>query len=507
MSTLGEKRDRHTIPRWRPSSVRVNPVELESASSRRVPLASGTGELDLRLREWEEERTLPFAADLIGLAHVLDRPERARDAAQFVLSQGDRASASVRRIALRILGFEEGAPGDPPTLDEETRRTRIRSMRQRLSEGPRNPLLWMDLAREYVIVGADEQAGRCVRIAHALAPDSRFVLRTAARFYVHRAEPDVAHDLLRRSALLKLDPWVLAAEIAVAEEAGRRSHNVRLGQAIVSSGKFPPRHISELASALATLELQAGARKRARRLFRQSLEEPTENAVAQAMWVASHRDALAVPEQALEVPRTFEARAWRAYHGEVWPAVLDSAWKWLRDEPFSVMPAVLGSHVAAVALEDYRMSEEFARSALRANPRDFTLQNNLAFALASGGNPEEAQRVLSHVDESTLSERDRIFFLATNGLVRYRLGDQAGGRYYYSTAIEAAETQGRRTEQVLAMLFLAGEEIRLGSEEGLDLLARVEGQWKEISDWNLRASTVLLHRLRNLAKASDRTVR
>jgi hypothetical protein len=54
-----------------------------------------------------------------------------------------------------------------------------------------------------------------------LAPNHRFALRSAARFFLHVGKPDDAQTILRRSEATRRDPWLMAAEIAVSTVADR----------------------------------------------------------------------------------------------------------------------------------------------------------------------------------------------------------------------------------------------------------------------------------------------
>lgn len=51
---------------------------------------------------------------------------------------------------------------------------------------------------------------------------------------------------------------------------------------MVESNALAPRHTSELASAIGTLEFEHGNRKGVRRMFDRAMRDPTENTVAQA---------------------------------------------------------------------------------------------------------------------------------------------------------------------------------------------------------------------------------
>jgi tetratricopeptide (TPR) repeat protein len=341
--------------------------------------------------------------------------------------------------------------------------------------------MWVDLAREYVILGQNRHALYAIRAAVALAPMNRFVLRSAARFHLHEGDPERAHDLLRRSPLAQRDPWVLAAEIATATVADRTSSFTKVGRRMIGGERLAAAHITELASALATLEMDAGNRRRSRKLFLQALAAPTENTVAQASWASRHAHVLEFEPEYLDLPRTFEAGAWENYRGQDWSSAVAEAEHWQLDEPFASRSAMFGSFLASVALEDYARAVLFAQRGLQADPRNIVLLNNLAFALASSGRTLEARAALTRIPVADLDVDNRVANLATSGLVAYRHGDPAAGRALYEQAIQLAETAGLREKRAWAMLFLAREEITARSPRAPEMLSRSRGALEHFS--------------------------
>ena len=195
-----------------------------------------------------------------------------------------------------------------------------------------------------------------------------------------------------------------------------------------------PSHLSELASAVATLELKNGSVRKSKRLFQQSLVDPTENSIAQVAWAARQNRRIGFDHQFLSRPNTFEAESWTAFQEGKWESAVEQCKLWLFDQPFSSRPSTQGSFLAAVALEDYSTSEYFAKQGLIANPSDPTLLNNLAFSLISRDKFNETRLTLSKIDRSKLSDLDRAVLQATDGLFEFRAGNVRRGRELYSKA-------------------------------------------------------------------------
>jgi Tfp pilus assembly protein PilF len=493
---------RRMVPRWRPHAA---PGGAEFASSTAPEVRKiDEAPLLLRLEEWKENRTAPFAADLVGAAVVVGRPEIATDAAEDLLRGGARVSPAAKRLAAHVLGRLNPALPEADLDDEARRRRTIRRLRQTLREGPRNVLAWMDIALEYSILGEVDAAERALRVALNLAPDQRFVLRAASRFFIHNNRAEEAHELLRRSDSARHDPWVMAAEIAAADVADRNPRNAIIGRRLLESGRLVPAQTSELACALGTLEMSAGASKRAKKQFAAGLLDPTENAIAQASWAAKRIGGLAVHEHLGQID-AFEARAWASYRAKDHSKALDEIDGWQAVEPFSARPAVMGSFIAAIALEDYERAERAGTAALPANPHDPALLNNLAFAMANQGKLSEASAALARVDMGAATTSDRVAILATSGLIEYRQGSPEAGRRFYRQAIDLAQGTTLSEQRAMAILLHAREEARLGSELAPSLIAEAERAWKPLKSDSLQEALALLRRLQKISARADET--
>jgi Tfp pilus assembly protein PilF len=464
--------NRAIVPRWRPLTAALASREVESLQAgRQEALPEELRELEKRRLEWNEQRTLTFAAEFASAALVIRKPAEAREAALFIVDHEPQASAAARAIAQTVL---RGRRPDPEVVEETSpsrpmRWSNIRGLKGRIRQDPRNALAWTDLSWEYATLGQGRQAERAMRTALSLAPESRFVVRAATRLLVHRGEPQEAHDLLVRLDRSKADPWLAAAEIAVAGVAEESPRLTRTARAMLESGSFPAHHVTELASALGTLELGGGNSRRARRLFRESLKEANDNSLAQAEW-ASDRIGIELSLEDLAEPNAYEARArYESDEGD-WKASATQAWLWHLDQPFSVDASVFGSYVASVGLGDFDEAIRIARAGLQSNPDDSMLLNNLAYALLEASQVDEAVRVIQRVTDLKESE-ERATFTATQGLLAFRQGETARGRQFYEAALARAKAAGSRTLEAMIAIKVAEEELRSGTFDP-ELVAR-----------------------------------
>jgi predicted permease len=144
----------------------------------------------------------------------------------------------------------------------------------------------MAAMRELGIDIGDHRSKHVDEFEGSLSPNSRFVLRSAARLYLHANEPDRAHNLLLKAESTPFDPWLIAAELAIAPIAKVGPEFAYEAGWVLNSENYAPIHVTELASSLATLELADGNRRKARKLFQRALQSPTENSIAQVDWAA-----------------------------------------------------------------------------------------------------------------------------------------------------------------------------------------------------------------------------
>jgi tetratricopeptide (TPR) repeat protein len=461
------KSDRNVIPRWRGYDETILLGELDPPRARepRLWVARRQG-LERREKEWRHHGSLSFAVDLIGSALVLGSSEDATKAAEQVRDDR-RASGMARAVAVELL---ERA-GEPEVhreipVPEVPGPEDVRRIRRSTRTNSRNAIRWCELSRFYAIAGKPRKAERAMRVAVALAPTDRYVLRCAARLEIHYGAPDRAAALLRGPASQSGDPWLVAAALAAAWVAKEPSKLVRTGQKLLESGSYSAFETSELASALGTLEVGHGADRAARKLFRQALIDPTDNAVAQAEWAGRRTAGITVPEESLSQTESWEARAWVAASAGDRGKAVEEAWRWHYDQPFASRPGEFGSYQASLNA-DFESGVEIGKAALRANPKRFLLINNVAFCLASLDRIDEANACLREVRVSDLSATNRPIYLATRGLIAFRDGRLEDGRELYRRSISSwSDADGK----ALAIIMLAREELRARASQATRLV-------------------------------------
>jgi len=372
----------------------------------------------------------------------------AKEAAALIVRNAERIGAT-RLVATvkRILGQSgDGLVGPAENF--------VREARKLLAIDFRNPILLVDVARELTAKGHHGSALRYVNAAVALAPNSRFVVRAVARYFLHVGDHERAHEVLKRSALVASDPWVQASEIAVATLRGRASSQLKQATQRLSNAQVIGTHMSELASAVATVELQAGAEKRAKQLFKKAITHPTDNSLAQVEWAATRLN-LVVDEIALRTPLSFEANSNNAYRKLMIGDAVEFAKKWSADEPFAARP--LDTMCYLYSLQG-RFEEAYksAQEAIRIDGTDLVgLQMNLLFTRIQIGEVDQAHEDIIRLARRPEAKQYTTHLLANAGALAYATGDFPIGRAFYQRAIQAARARSNAPEEALARAFFA----------------------------------------------------
>jgi tetratricopeptide (TPR) repeat protein len=341
------------------------------------------------------------------------------------------------------------------------------------------------LALSYTLEGQFTKAHRAMRAALQVAPNNRFILRSASRFYIHQNDMERAHNLLARAEATPNDPWLLAAEIASARSAGTTSRFMRRAHDLLESHNFQDRHLSELASAVGTAEGDSPTARRLaiRRLINKSLIDPTENSVAQAQWHATNTgfapafDKNSESREILQSHFVYEAQAWQAYIEGDFTTALHQARKWFDDQPFSSRPAVLVTQIALLPGMEPRMALDIAQRALIPNPHETVLWNNVAYAHAMLGNIDEANEAVQKIKMTELEAPQRLYVGATRGAIAFRSGRPLEGRDLYIAAMdEFSDAGGKQADfplYALAFAHLAYEEAVAKTPEADEFLAAI----------------------------------
>jgi len=291
-SRKSEKRD--VIPRWRRSrdiatfadsvSPRVTRPFSLTVGIERQPLDvladfSDSGKPLI----WAEALSMALADHDFDDAIAIVKQRKNLDLTRFPLLDEAAQNSYIERL-------RTGPPHhSPSSLAASGPTSDMRIAREAVRVYESNALAWLDLGRAHAINGNLDQAERAIWTALHFDHDTRWIVRAAARFFIHREDMESGLAVLERAAGYRSDPWIVSAHVAVSHAMNKTSPLMRRARSLFEDDNFRPKHVSELGMALATVELGASLRpsRTVNRLGKRSLRDPTENAVAQAEWIES----------------------------------------------------------------------------------------------------------------------------------------------------------------------------------------------------------------------------
>jgi tetratricopeptide (TPR) repeat protein len=492
---LRDKVQRRIVPRWRPSSLASASEDFASLKKSPVRVQVSTVQKGESLRAFNDERSLGTASEALAEALLEGNVDAAKRCAVYIRQNAASAPALLLRLANETSGGE---------LPPSTGAPDVAHCRSLLKLSPRNAAVWADMSRHYSSQGDKRQAMRCMQTALQLAPDHRWMLRTASRFLVHQQDYAAAHKLLANHPRTKSDPWLMAAELACAHIAGKVPKSWKVGNDALRYDRFSAMHVSELATAIGMMELEGGNRKLARKLVQRALIAPTENTLAQVIWAKEDKhlgDGIVGLDKLVRARGdAFEASYKIGLRQGDFQGAIKACQRWMDDEPFAARPKMEATFVASL-LDDYDLIERIAQATLRTDGKlSQEMEMNVMFAELSSGRintaePEVAAKTKSRL-EAVINVGGPLAVHATANLalLSYRSGNPEVGRNLYRVAIDTARKQDGFEYASLAATFAAREAILAGDpsaeiylNEAMELAARTGSEASHFYNRKLKA--------------------
>lgn len=468
---------RQVLPRWR-TLASTPGHELESSrrgSRSTIPINRA---ITIEKAAFERSAGIVEAVELLETAVVSGNYSDATSAAYWVLRNQDRSRLGAVQLAKVVLGITPPLePLLPPnqTIDSPKLRYAAFQLKRRLVDHPRDAISRTDLARLYLLQGQHKKAADAMSIAAKAAPDNRFVLRSAAQLFATISQEERGLQLLWNSEAVRSDPWVQAAEVALVDAMGRSPrYGHRQRTALMATKDLSVRY-SELAAGLASLEWKSGAkRSKVRKLIERSLASPTENSLAQAVWLGAEGDLNLTTEELISNSiNAHEAQSRSAYEGGNYRLCAQSALNWFLDQPFSREAARDYLFVSSVHLSDYSQSSMIGEAALRLHPQDFTLLNGMMYASVMANKIGKARDYFDRLRSLKSDSSQQAFIHAGSGLLAFADGNIESGREFYLRAIETARDAKKPTLAINAYIYWLEREAHAGSSTSDEIFANI----------------------------------
>lgn len=477
MSINSVKSDRRMLPRWRKSILASRSTDFINMKQIREVKVRNDFRFNLTENQQTQELNLGIAAEKFSEA-ILSGKSVEPKYVHYVLSS-DSAPNTLLRVATEINNGNVPFSGK---LAEDA--IDVSQLRKLLRIQPNNPLLWADLARHSASLGHKKKSNKFMKVALQLAPNHRWILRTAARFYVHIDEKLEAHKLLASHQRTKYDPWLIAAELACAQVAGKSPKFWTKANDLLNSNTISPLHASELAVAVAMMELESGNRKKAKKFVKKGLIAPTENALAQVGWAMENKhlnDGFELDNLIRKREDAFEAESQLdKSEGFVLPA-LESAYQWSNDEPFAARPKFEIAYLASL-IDDHDTTIQMANQIQRIDGDiSSTLELNRLYALMSSGKLDrdkdyyEIELIRNQLLRiGSEDKKESYHALANLGLWYYRFDNPEVGKELYGEAISFAVKAHQLDSAAMAATIAAREAILANDTDISDALIKAK---------------------------------
>lgn len=448
------------------------------------------------LTEWKRSPSVATAVDLMFEAMVSNNNEvpSAIAAANMILDETPESHFFIRDLANNFLnqpragGINITMPSAPSVIYG-----RIARLKRLVRENPYNPIAWSDMALWYGIIGQYEQAKFNLDIALNLGSSNRHILRSASHCFLQMEEPERALKLLNDSQLCSRDPWIASAEIAISDASNLKSRCMINAKRLIDDENFTNYSRSELAVSLGTVEMKHGSTRNVKRLIRKALLDPTENALAQAEWMATELgthmediiDVNDIQEFESRIPAAFEAQARNLFAKKVFSGSLQAAELWDEFQPMSSIPVIFSSFIAGVCMDDDDAALRILEGSFPAQRKDPTFTNNYAFSLARSGNVTRAMEELGQLDISKLNQHTRYIITATRGLIAFRDDNPKLGRKLYQVAESGFKKMRDNRNAAIAKYYWAIEEDRIGAPKAKEMLRDVKEKIEKMKIFEL----------------------
>jgi len=463
MRTDIEYSNRQLIPRWLPYN-KACLLSFKSALNNRFINDVEKTNNNIAIEEWKANRSISYALNIIATSHTLELQQDTyyKEAIDFLIDAGFKDNV----FFLNMLGEknEKYLCCQEEERDSITS-TRIHETRLLVREYPNDALRWMDLAHYYLLAGNQIKAEKHINIALSLNNTNAHIIRSAARYFVYRENPEKALQIIRNSNSLNNNPLLLSSEISISEAFEIKSKAIKKAREKLFDGNYSISQLSELNATLATLEFNSGSYKKGKHYLENALCTPNENTLAQAQFLIRKYDC-SFDSTLFKIPCRYEADAWNYYQNMDFNDSLKQARQWFYYQPFSSRPAILYSYIQSLIFENNGEALKVLNDAIKLSKGDFSLINNKTVALAQNGNIEEAiQELEKLMSFSDIDEGESGVLLATMGLVEYKKNNYLLGRKYYKEAIEKFKKYKYQSRECIAYYYWYREEERFDKNE------------------------------------------
>lgn len=359
----------------------------------------------------------------------------------------------------------------------------IHELRSALRSVPDSPATLCSLGYAYAMAGSPRKAIRATSAAVALAPADRIAgLNLAAMLFSQDKTSEAVAAIDRLAAHHPGDVQLVLAAAAALHISGDAKAALKRLRRADTSRDMREAALAQKEELRLYIDLLKTPAKPRKEVFGRALEalercdyhsEKIGRLLANAAQTTADLPALEAAYNALT--ERYDRSALLAVEQQVaflhfeFDRSLEAAVERTREEPFSTDAHIAATYLLSMHKGDYQEAARIGQAGIRRGIGDDMLRNNVAFALAMGGDPDGAERVLPDPSECAIA-------LTTAGLINAVRGDLEGGIALYEESEGKFREEGDHSLADIIAIGKAFAILAVGRKIPEDYLSGLDGK-------------------------------
>lgn len=366
----------------------------------------------------------------------------------------------------------------------------IARLRSIVAKFPEDYFTWCDLAFYYTVLGLNNKAEKSLTIAWNLSGNHPYVARCFSRFYVHINEPERAMWLLKKSGGVNNEPLITSASIAISGAFDIGRPDISKARKLLEDYRGLKAFSSELAASIGTIEYHNGRKKKAKEYFSQALSQPSENSLSQYKWL-NQKVGFSIDDERFTHGSTVEGNVHQLYAQGDFLECRKKLIELFDFQPFSDAPIADAGYMSLVGLNDPDFVIKLSDGRVPKTHMSFGELNNLTVAKLMKNDLEGAEVSMRLLSKRLSIENPETkgIYLATSGLVMFKLGQIDQGKERYREAISYFELRKNFRAVALAEHYFSTCVKGLDDKLYNELRNNVERRSKELGMKELSATS------------------
>jgi len=450
--------NRQLIPRWHTSrkSMALQFPTLTTPVSSRLNIKDDRFLIKAR-DKWAEEKNIVNATEIYTALMTRDilNDKDGNDALKFLLSHSDALPRGILDIIKPKLKHIDKSAKYYSSNPAEVGKI-ISRLRNITHNFPNDFMTWSDLGFYYTVIGKRDKANKCLSIAWNICDGNPYIARSYARFLIHDNDPEQAMWILNKTGGIGKEPLVTSASLAIGNSFDIKGIDISRAKKLLSNYTGIKAFSSELSAALGTIEVLNGRKKQAKLLFKQAMEEPSENAISQYKWLR-HKYDFDIKSECYNCAPTVEGNVNELYVQGKFSECRDKLLELFNFQPISDAPIADAGYMSLVGLNDPEFVVSLSEGRIPLTHMSFGELNNLVVAKLLTNNLNDIELNLRLLSNKVVNSQHDSFgvYQATAGMALFKLDEYIRGKQLYQEAIKFFNSKKNHRAVALAEHYLS----------------------------------------------------